>query len=102
MFTLKSAAREILAYVSLKPKEQAEYFKAAREIAEAQLRAGSWLRGTRKPLRHSLAEGQAVTLVNRALGRATPSDVMGIRQDPLKVSTRVDYRRPKPVSSTSL
>ncbi len=36
MFTLKSAAREILAYVSLKPKEQTEYFMAAREITDAQ------------------------------------------------------------------
>ena len=36
MFTLKSAGREILAYVSLKPKEQTEYFKAAREITDAQ------------------------------------------------------------------
>ena len=65
MFTLKSAAREILVYVSLKPKEQAEYFKAAREIAEAQLRAGSWLRRIVPTLVMSMLPSGRNTLIGK-------------------------------------
>jgi hypothetical protein len=52
MFTLKSAAREILAYVSLKPKEQTEYFKAAREITDAQFCLANRLHSKAAPKCH--------------------------------------------------